>query len=150
MKHTQTFLAALLLATGANPITYVSQDDPSFLIVHGDKDPTVPINQSQLLYDGLKRAGERNRSDASNVSKTMPAWRATSSNARLPCSIASAATAMVSCRRRILTPLPRWSQPLRRRPRSRQRQRPQRIPRTSQGIFNSTASAGHIARVSLS
>lgn len=35
----------------------MSQDDPAFLIVHGDKDPLVPINQSQLLYDGLKRAG---------------------------------------------------------------------------------------------
>ena len=44
-------------AARANPITYVSQDDPAFLIVHGDKDPTVPINQSQLLYDALKQAG---------------------------------------------------------------------------------------------
>jgi len=44
-------------AASANPITYVSQDDPAFLIVHGDKDPLVPINQSQLLYDGLKQAG---------------------------------------------------------------------------------------------
>jgi dienelactone hydrolase len=44
-------------AACANPITYVSQDDPAFLIVHGNKDPTVPINQSQLLYDALKRAG---------------------------------------------------------------------------------------------
>lgn len=44
-------------AASANPITYVSHDDPAFLIVHGDKDRTVPINQSQLLYDGLKRVG---------------------------------------------------------------------------------------------
>jgi acetyl esterase/lipase len=44
-------------AASANPITYVSPDDPAFLIVHGDKDPLVPINQSQLLYDGLKQAG---------------------------------------------------------------------------------------------
>jgi acetyl esterase/lipase len=44
-------------ASSANPITYMSQDDPPFLIVHGDKDPTVPINQSQLLYDALKQAG---------------------------------------------------------------------------------------------
>lgn len=41
----------------AKPVAYVSQDDPAFLIVHGDEDPTVPINQSQLLYDGLKMAG---------------------------------------------------------------------------------------------
>ncbi len=44
-------------AARANPITYVSKDDPAFLIVHGDKDPVVPLNQSQLLYDALKRAG---------------------------------------------------------------------------------------------
>jgi acetyl esterase/lipase len=44
-------------AARANPITYVSKDDPAFLIVHGDKDPLVPLNQSQLLYDALKRAG---------------------------------------------------------------------------------------------
>jgi len=44
-------------AARANPITYVSHDDPAFLIVHGDKDATVPIHQSQLLYDALKQAG---------------------------------------------------------------------------------------------
>ena len=37
-----------------NPITYVTKDDPPFLIVHGDKDPTVPINQSLLLFEALK------------------------------------------------------------------------------------------------
>ncbi|MCF7784759.1 MAG: alpha/beta hydrolase [Prosthecobacter sp.] len=41
-------------AARVNPITYVSKDDPPFLMVHGDKDPTVPINQSQLLFDALK------------------------------------------------------------------------------------------------
>jgi acetyl esterase/lipase len=40
-----------------NPITYVGDDDPPFLIVHGDKDGTVPLNQSQLLFDALKEAG---------------------------------------------------------------------------------------------
>lgn len=40
-----------------NPITYVTKDDPPFLIVHGDKDQTVPHNQSQLLYEALKKAG---------------------------------------------------------------------------------------------
>lgn len=44
-------------AARVNPITYVSSDDPPFLIVHGDKDPTVPINQSQLLFESLKKAG---------------------------------------------------------------------------------------------
>ena len=44
-------------AARVNPITYVDKKDPPFLIMHGDKDPTVPINQSQLLFDSLKKAG---------------------------------------------------------------------------------------------
>jgi len=44
-------------ARRANPITYVSKDDPPFLIMHGDKDPLVPLNQSELLADALKKAG---------------------------------------------------------------------------------------------
>lgn len=43
-------------AARVNPITYVSKGDPPFLIVHGDKDPTVPLNQSQLLFDALKQS----------------------------------------------------------------------------------------------
>jgi dipeptidyl aminopeptidase/acylaminoacyl peptidase len=41
----------------ANPITYVTKDDPPFLIVHGDKDPLVPHNQSEILLDALQKAG---------------------------------------------------------------------------------------------
>jgi len=41
----------------ADPITYVSADDPPFFIAHGNKDPLVPYNQSELLYDALKKAG---------------------------------------------------------------------------------------------
>jgi len=44
-----------------NPITYVSPDDPPFLIVHGDIDPLVAHHQSELLYDALRRAGVRVR-----------------------------------------------------------------------------------------
>lgn len=44
-------------ARRASPITYVTTDDPPFLIVHGDNDPIVPHNQSQLLYEALKNAG---------------------------------------------------------------------------------------------
>jgi acetyl esterase/lipase len=44
-------------AERANPIAYVSKDDPPFLILHGDKDPTVPFNQSELLADALRKAG---------------------------------------------------------------------------------------------
>jgi acetyl esterase/lipase len=41
----------------ANPIAYVTKDDPPFLIVHGDKDPLVPHNQSEILRDALQKAG---------------------------------------------------------------------------------------------
>ena len=41
----------------ANPITYISSDDPPFLIVHGDKDTVVPYNQSELLHEALKNSG---------------------------------------------------------------------------------------------
>lgn len=44
-------------ARRANPIVYVTPDDPPFLIVHGDADPLVPIHQSRLLYDALAKAG---------------------------------------------------------------------------------------------
>jgi acetyl esterase/lipase len=41
-------------ARAASPITYVSPDDPPFLIVHGTADDTVPFDQSKRLYDALK------------------------------------------------------------------------------------------------
>jgi dipeptidyl aminopeptidase/acylaminoacyl peptidase len=44
-------------AVRASPITYVSKDAPPFLIMHGDRDRTVPLNQSELLYAALKKAG---------------------------------------------------------------------------------------------
>ncbi|HZS09640.1 MAG TPA: alpha/beta hydrolase [Blastocatellia bacterium] len=37
----------------ANPITYVTPDDPPFLIAHGDADPLVPHHQSKLLAEAL-------------------------------------------------------------------------------------------------
>lgn len=41
----------------ADPITYVSADDPPFLIVHGDGDKLVPHDQSVLLDKALRKAG---------------------------------------------------------------------------------------------
>jgi acetyl esterase/lipase len=41
----------------ASPINYVSANDPPFLILHGDKDDLVPLQQSQVLYEKLKSAG---------------------------------------------------------------------------------------------
>jgi len=41
----------------ANPITYVDANDPSFLILHGDKDPLVPYCESEILFKALQKAG---------------------------------------------------------------------------------------------
>ena len=40
-----------------NPIEYVTADDPTFLIMHGDQDRLVPFQQSQMLNDALKAVG---------------------------------------------------------------------------------------------
>jgi len=45
------------LADKANPVTYVTKDDPPFLIQHGDADPLVPMEQSELLQEALQKAG---------------------------------------------------------------------------------------------
>jgi acetyl esterase/lipase len=44
-------------ARQASPLTYISADDPPFLIVHGDQDKTVAIAQSEMLAEALKKAG---------------------------------------------------------------------------------------------
>lgn len=44
------------LVKKANPLTYIDKSDPPFLIIHGDADPIVPWQQSQLLHDALKKA----------------------------------------------------------------------------------------------
>jgi acetyl esterase/lipase len=41
----------------ASPLTYISRDDPPFLIMHGDKDNLVPIHQSEILHAALRRVG---------------------------------------------------------------------------------------------
>ena len=41
----------------ANPITYITPDDPPFLIMHGEDDRTVIPNQSELLHQALQAAG---------------------------------------------------------------------------------------------
>lgn len=44
-------------ASAASPIHYVSKDDPPFLIIHGDADPTVPVEQSKEFDEALRKAG---------------------------------------------------------------------------------------------
>jgi acetyl esterase/lipase len=45
------------VAKQISPVTFVSKDDPPFLIMHGTKDPTVNINQSERLYNLQKQTG---------------------------------------------------------------------------------------------
>lgn len=40
-----------------NPITYIDDDCPPFLIIHGDADRTVPLNQSEALHQALLEQG---------------------------------------------------------------------------------------------
>jgi acetyl esterase len=44
-------------ARAASPVTYVSKDDPPFLICHGTEDKTVAMSQSEQLHEALKEAG---------------------------------------------------------------------------------------------
>lgn len=44
-------------ARAASPVTYVSRDDPPFLILHGERDLLVPIAQSDSLAGKLRGAG---------------------------------------------------------------------------------------------
>jgi len=44
-------------AYAASPVSYVSSDDPPFLLMHGDKDTLVPVSQSQQLNSLLMAAG---------------------------------------------------------------------------------------------
>jgi acetyl esterase/lipase len=41
----------------ASPITHVSPGDPPFLLIHGDRDPLLPVQQSQAMYEQLIAAG---------------------------------------------------------------------------------------------
>ncbi len=39
------------------PVSYVTQDAPPFLIIHGNNDHTVPFSQGEALHDALQEAG---------------------------------------------------------------------------------------------
>lgn len=46
----------LSAAKSASPLMYISSDDPPFLIMHGENDSTVPVEQSREFYKSLKQA----------------------------------------------------------------------------------------------
>jgi acetyl esterase/lipase len=45
------------IAREISPVSHVSADDPPTLIVHGDADPLVPLQQSESIVEKLKAAG---------------------------------------------------------------------------------------------
>jgi acetyl esterase/lipase len=45
------------LARFASPVFYVDADDPALLLLHGDQDPQMPINQSHELHGAAKQHG---------------------------------------------------------------------------------------------
>ena len=45
------------IACQISPITFVTADDPPTLIIHGDADTLVPLQQSELVAEKLKKAG---------------------------------------------------------------------------------------------
>jgi acetyl esterase/lipase len=48
------------LSDRASPVTYVDKNDPPFLIIHGEKDESVPSQQSVLLQSWLDLKGVKN------------------------------------------------------------------------------------------
>ncbi|WP_255077978.1 alpha/beta hydrolase [Lacihabitans sp. CCS-44] len=48
------------LAEKASPVTFVDKNDPPFLIIHGEKDESVPNQQSKLLSSWLNLKGVKN------------------------------------------------------------------------------------------
>jgi len=45
------------VVSAASPVSYIDHDDPPMLLVHGSVDKTVPVKQSQEMYDKLRAAG---------------------------------------------------------------------------------------------
>jgi acetyl esterase/lipase len=61
----------------ASPIFLIDQDAPPFLLVHGEADDIVPIVQSEIMLEALRRNGtpaELIRCPGEGHSFTYPAW----------------------------------------------------------------------------
>jgi acetyl esterase/lipase len=67
------------LGKEVSPLYAVTQDDPPVFIMHGDADPTVPIQQSLVLLEKMKAAGIKHRfvmkpGGKHNTNDMMPEW----------------------------------------------------------------------------
>ena len=47
------------LAQLASPVFHVDNNDPALLLLHGDQDPQMPINQAHELHGAYKKAGAK-------------------------------------------------------------------------------------------
>lgn len=56
MKGNQLSESDEELCRQASPVTWVTADDPPALILHGTKDATVPVRQSNILHESLTTA----------------------------------------------------------------------------------------------
>ncbi|MBO9581687.1 MAG: alpha/beta hydrolase [Sphingobium sp.] len=65
-KEAQSPVATLLDCAGpcpaekidaASPVTYIDAKDPPFLLIHGDDDKTVPVEQSHIAEAAFRKAG---------------------------------------------------------------------------------------------
>ena len=54
---TGTFADKPDLYRQASPVSHASKGDPPVLILHGTGDKTVPVEQSRLMAEALKKAG---------------------------------------------------------------------------------------------
>jgi dipeptidyl aminopeptidase/acylaminoacyl peptidase len=59
LERTTDEKQALELAARVSPITHVTADDPPTLIVHGDADRLVPIQQAEAIVGKFKEVGVR-------------------------------------------------------------------------------------------
>ena len=62
------------MAKKISPITHVTADDPPTLIIHGDKDFLVPIQQAESIVAKLKEVGV-NRPSWSSARAPGHGWR---------------------------------------------------------------------------
>jgi dipeptidyl aminopeptidase/acylaminoacyl peptidase len=56
-QNTEKSSKEMQLFREASPVNHVSNDDPPFLLIHGDKDSTVPYEQSEMMEKVLRSAG---------------------------------------------------------------------------------------------
>src|SRR5207302_898270 len=45
------------IAREVSPFYHASSDDPPTLLIHGDADDLVPLQQSEVMVDALRKAG---------------------------------------------------------------------------------------------